>query len=205
MASKVDLCNFALGLVAEARIGSIDDSNEPARLCKLHLEQTVREVLRKANWRACRKRAALAASATDPVFGWNKAYPLPVDWLRTVSLNDIDPENVERPLFEVEGTDLLTDETTANIVYIADVTQEAGGAGYARMDALLIRACYTLLASKLAWALQQSRTLRESLLAEFDVIVREAKSVNARDAFEPLVNQRTESGWIAGRFSGTGA
>ena len=205
MPSKTDICNFALGRVAETRIASIDDTNEPARLCKLHLDQTVREVLRRGLWRSCRKRAALAVSATAPAFAWNKAYPLPVDFLRVVSFNDLDPDNVTRPLFEIEGTELLTDETTANIVYVADVTQEAGGAGFNRMDPLLVKAVATMLAAKLAWPLQQSRTLQESLLQEVEADIRKGATAGARDAFEPLVNQASESTWISARNVGTGA
>lgn len=205
MPSKTDICNFALGRVAEAQISNIDEANTPARLCKLHLDQTVREVLRRATWRSCRKRAALALSSTAPVFGWNKAYPLPVDFVRMVSFNDLDPENVTRPLFEIEGTDLLTDEGAANIVYVADITQETGGAGFNRMDPLLTKAVATALAAKLAWPLQQSRTLQESLLQELENDIRKAGTAGARDAFEPLVNQRTESSWIDARNTGTGA
>lgn len=205
MPSKTDICNFALGRVAEARITNIDESTEPARLCKLHLDQTVREVLRRSTWRSCRKRAALALSSTAPAFAWNKAYPLPVDFIRMVSFNDLDPENVTRPLFEIEGTDLLTDEGTANIVYVADITQETGGAGFNKLDPLLVKAVATGLAAKLAWPLQQSKTLQESLLAEFESDIRKAGTAGARDAFEPLVNQLTESSWIDARNVGTGA
>lgn len=203
MASKTQICNFALGLVASEGINSIDDATEPARQCKLHLDQTTREVLRLAPWRSCRKRAVLVANAAVPAFGWDKSYLLPVDWLRMVSFNDIDPTDVRRELFEVEGRDLLTDEATANIIYIADVTTEAGGAGYNRLDALLTKAVYYSLAAKLAWPLQQSRTLAESLNASADALVRQAKSVNARDAFEPLINPVDGSDWVNARQSST--
>ena len=108
-------------------------------------------------------------------------------------------------MFEIEGTDLLTDETTANIVYVADVTQEAGGAGFNRMDPLLVKAVATMLAAKLAWPLQQSRTLQESLLQEAEADIRKGATAGARDAFEPLVNQASESTWISARNVGTGA
>lgn len=205
MPSKTDICNFALGRVAEARITNIDEATEPARLCKLHLDQTVREVLRRSLWRSCRKRAALVASSTAPAFAWIKAYPLPVDFVRIVSFNDIDPENVTRPLFEIEGNELLTDEAVANIVYVADVTQESGGGGYNRLDPLLTKAVATALAAKLAWPLQQSRTLQDSLLQELEADIRKAATAGARDAFEPLVNLRSESSWIDARNIGTGA
>lgn len=199
MASKTDICNFALGLVAEERIGAITDATEPARLCLLHLDQTVREVLRRQNWRSCRKRAALVQSATAPAFGWDYAYPLPVDWVRTVAFNEIDPQMVTRDLFEIEGRSLLTDETTANILYIYDVTQSASAAGYGDLDPFLVKAIYTALAAKLAWPLQQSRTLQEKLESDVEAIIRTAATAGARDAFEPLVNEASESRWAQSR------
>lgn len=203
MASKTQICNYALGLVAVEGINSIDDATEPARQCRLHLEQTTREVLRMAPWRSCRKRAVLVANATAPAFGWDLSYPLPVNWLRMVSFNDIDPTDIRRELFEIEGKELLTDETTANIVYIADITMETGGAGYNQMDALLTKAVYTALAAKLAWPLQQSRTLKESLEASVVQFVKDAKAVNARDAFAPLINPVDGSEWVSGRINST--
>ncbi len=203
MASKTQICNFALGLVAVEGIGSIDDATEPARQCKLHLDQTTREVLRMAPWRSCRKRAVLVANATAPAFGWDKSYPLPVNWLRMVSLNDIDPKDIRRELFEIEGKNLLTDEAIANIVYIEDVTLEAGGAGFNQMDALLTKAVYTSLAAKLAWPLQQSRTLKESLEQSAEAYVKKAMSANARDAFAPLITPTDGSDWVPSRLSST--
>lgn len=200
MTTKTDICNFALGRVAEARISSIDEANEPARLCKLHLEQTVREILRRANWRSCRKRAALTESSTPPAFGWARAYPLPVDCLRIVSFNNQDPQIVERTLFEVEGRVLMTNEAVAKIVYVQDITQETGNSGYGRMDPLLVKAVTTALAAKLAWPLQQSRTLQESLIDEAEADIRRANSASARDAFEPLVSQQNGSRWFTSRF-----
>jgi hypothetical protein len=203
MASKTQICNYALALVAAESINSIDDATETARLCKLHLDQTTREILRLANWRSCRKRAVLVANATAPVFGWDVAYLLPTDWLRTISFNDIDPTNIRRELFEIENGELLTDEAEANIVYVADITTEAGGAGFNRMDVLLTKVVYTALAAKLVWPLQQSRTLKESLEGSVLQYLKEAKSANARDAFAPLISPMDGSEWLSARETST--
>jgi hypothetical protein len=202
MPSQVDFANFALGLVAEQRITSIDNDTEPARLCKLHLAETTREVLRAGLWRCAFQRATLTQDSPAPNFGWTYSYALPVDWLRTVSFNDTDPEDVERWLFEVESGHLLTDESTAKIVYVADVTTQSGGAGYNQLDPLCARAVYTLLASKLAFPLQQAVALKTSLLEEYERIIAKAAAVNARDAFSPLVNRLSQSSWIRARSVG---
>lgn len=201
MPSKTDICNYALGLIAEDRIQSIDDANEPARLCKLHLDATIREVLRDALWRSCRKRAALTQDTTAPAFGWTYYYSLPVDFIRMVSINDTDIFTIERDLYEVEGKKIATNETIAKIIYIFDITQESGGSGYNNMDPMLTEAVYTKLAAKLAWQLQQSRTLRESILQQYMELLRKAKGADARDGFDPLPARGADSGWIQTRLS----
>lgn len=203
MASKTEICNFALGLVASDSISSIDEATVTARLCKLHMDQTTREVLRRAPWRSCRARAVLVANTAIPAFGWNKSYPLPPNWLRMVSFNEIEPCNIRKELFEIEGKELLTDQGTANIVYIRDITQETGGPGFNQMDAMLTKAVYTALASKLAWPIQQSRTLKESLEASAEDILKKAMNINARDAWEPLQNPLDGSEWLPARISST--
>lgn len=203
MASKTEICNYALALVAIESISSVDAATEPARLCKLHLEQTTREVLRMAYWRSCRRRAALVLNTQAPAFGWAKSYPLPVDWLRMVSFNECDPDNVRRVMFEVEGRELLTDEGSARIVYIRDITLESAGGSWNAMDPLLTKAVYTALAAKLAWPMQQSRTLADSLNAQVVEYVKQAKTINARDAFEPVQQSGDGSSWIPARVAST--
>jgi hypothetical protein len=197
MPSPTDLANFALGLVAEQRITSLTDDSEPARLCNLHLANTVREVLRGGLWRCARKRAVLTQNAVAPAFGWHYSYPLPPDFLRAVSLNETEPQDIEDTLWEIEGKELLTDENTASLIYISDVTTQTGGAGYNQLDAMCARAVYTSLAAKLAVALQgQAVNLHQSLLQQAELFIAKANVVNMRDACEPLMNRTTGSGWI---------
>lgn len=106
------------------------------------------------------------------------------------------------PLFEIEGRTLLMNEGTARIVYTRDVTQQIddpGAAHIADLDPLCARAIVTALASKLAWPFQQSRTLRESLLSEYDGVIARARNANSRDAFENTLQPSRQSAWLHAR------
>lgn len=201
MASKLDLANFALAEVAEQQITDFNEDSTPARLVSLHFNQAVREVLREGLWKCARTSAVLAELATAPDFGWAKAYQLPNDILRLVSFNDIDPDDVREELFEIRGDQLQTDETLAKVVYIRDLTIADGDIN--AMDALLTKAVVLNLASKLAWPLQQSRTLQENLLGRYGEALRKAKAADARDEFRPTVNRLTSSRWQNSRYGST--
>jgi len=84
----------------------------------------------------------------------------------------------------------------ARIVYIRDITVD-GEHGIGDTDALFDAACAYKLASKLAWPLQQSRTLKESLEQSYATALQKAKSVSSREAFE---RQRSAFDWHGSRF-----
>ena len=184
-------------MVAEQSIMALTDNTQAARLCKTHYAPTVREVMRSGNWRCARRRLSLAPMAEVPAFGWRFQYQLPGDFIRVVTLNDAETTCPRCPVFEVEGRVLLTNETVVNLVYIYDIANS--DANVSDIDPLCARAIATLLASKIAWPVQQSRTLRESLLEEYERVKSEAKTANARDAKEP--RQPPESDWLAARRS----
>lgn len=198
MSSQIELVNMALAEVAEvAPLTDINEDSTPARLVRVHYAASVREVLREGLWKAARTSAVLAELATAPDFGWAKAYQLPNDFVRLVSFNEISTDDVTEELFEIRGDQLLTDETVAKIVYVRDVT--IGDGDINALDALLTRAVVLNLALKLAWPLQQSRTLQENLEIRFKEAMRRAKAADARDEFKPLVNRANSSRWIASR------
>lgn len=198
MANQTDICNFALAEVSENPITTLTEANERARLCNLHFKQVVREVLRGAKWRCARTRAVLSQSSPVPAFGWDYKYALPADYIRLISLNQVDPDTVDKPMHEVEAKYLLTDETTASITYVYDVTYASD---YSVLDALIVKAISLALAAKLAWPLQQSRTLKESLEQSAERALRKAKGVNSREAREPLEDQTQSSQWFTSRNS----
>jgi len=81
MASPVDVCNEALGLIGEQRIGSLDDDNTRARHCKTFYQPTLKRALRFANWAFAREQAELAQIAEAPLFNFTFSYRLPDDYI----------------------------------------------------------------------------------------------------------------------------
>lgn len=200
MQTQTDICNQALAMVSEGNILSIDDPNPRARLCKTHYASTMREVLRSGTWRCARGRKVLSRMADPPAFGWKHQYQLPDDFVRVITLNDADTLSQACPLFEVEGRRLLTNEGMVNLVYVRDMSNEDARNNSAELDPLTARAVAVLLASKLAWPLQQSRTLRESLLREYDLALSDARTANARDAKDRIPPDTEGSQWFPSRF-----
>jgi len=198
MASRTEIANYALALVAEQKVADItDESNGPqAKWADLLFDQSLKEVLRSHIWSCARKRQAITADSAAPDFGWAKSYTLPADYVRIVTLNNVDPDDVDKPFFEIEDHKLLTDETTCNLVYIYLVDP-------GKLDALAAEALYTLLASKLAWALQQNRTLRLQLLEEYQAILSRAMHIDSFERQSPAVSRRRMSSWIPARYSST--
>lgn len=201
MPSLLEIANMALGEVAEQSITSLDDATTPARLCKKYIYQAIREALGKGKWKCARKAAELGQLTDAPAFGWTYAYQLPTDYIRLVSFNEVDTEEQDQELFERQGSKLLTDESTASIIYICDLS--ANGNDINLLSPLLAKACYLNLASKLAWSLQQSRTLRDSLTKDYQDALREAKAADSNEEFRPVVNPASGSRWIPSRFSST--
>lgn len=197
MPNQTELCNLALAEISENSITDISEENERARLCSLHLDPTIGEVLRSGKFRCARKRAVLAQDSVAPGFGYTYSYQLPSDFLRVVSFNDTDPDVITKQLFEIEGSKLLTDESTANLVYVRDVSQADE---YAALDPLTARAVYLALAVKLAIPLAASGQIKADVRADAEMALARAKGASARDARAPLEDQGASSEFVLSRL-----
>lgn len=81
MASKVAICNMALGAVGVGdQIANLDtERSAEARACRLFYEDTLKELLRLFPWPFAKKTAALALVEEDPNDEWAYSYRYPVD------------------------------------------------------------------------------------------------------------------------------
>jgi len=197
--NRTDICNYALAEISETLVTDItsEDEGEAAIKCNALYDATKREVLRLHKWKCAGKLVVLAENDADPAFGYAKSFALPDDFIRIISINDVDPDDVDRPLFKRRGRDIYTDETTVSLDYVAEIEDSL-------LDPLLIKCIYTLLASKLAWVVQQNRSLREEMKEDFyKVVLPEAKNIDATEAREPIPSHRRQSNWIPGRYTST--
>jgi alpha-D-ribose 1-methylphosphonate 5-triphosphate diphosphatase PhnM len=119
----VEIANSALDLVGQSQIMSLDDNTVAARKAKLHIYDAIREVLGVGKWTSAKKTADLGAELSPvPTNGWAHRYQLPNDYVRLVTFNDTDPGDRQLKNWEIYGHELHTDETTATLCYICDLT-----------------------------------------------------------------------------------
>lgn len=160
---ETKICNLALGKIGSVRIMSLADASQTARYCTLFYAQTRDEILRSHSWNFATKRAALSALSAAPLFGWDAQYQLPTDCLRVLQLNGFEATE-QSDQFAIEQGVLLTDETTAQIIYTARI-EDAN-----LYDPLFIKALSIRLAAELAQPLTGSRSAGPELLKEYDAL-----------------------------------
>jgi hypothetical protein len=183
--SQVEICNFALSKIGDYKIVSLDDESKEARACSLYYPLARDTVLRSHYWNCARARAELAAESSSPVFGYTYSFPLPVDCLRVMAMEE------QRQHYEIEGRRILTNESSCKIIYIKKVTDTT------EFDPLLVEVIALKLAALLAGTLTGSKSLTESLLKELEILLADARSV---DAMEDNREIDIESSWTDARY-----
>jgi hypothetical protein len=185
MASSVGMCNAALIRIGANEITSLTEDSEEARKCNARFQDTLDALLESHPWNFSIARATLAASATAPNHEWDYQYLLPQRpyCLRVVRLYS-DYE------YKIEGRYLLCNQEDVSIKYVKRVTD---------MNELspMFRECFALyLGAELAYPLAGSNALRQELLGEFGVLIRQARS---KDAQEETPDNFKNGSWFTSR------
>jgi len=177
-ASKTEICSAALLALGQDPINSIDDQNERARLCKQLYEMVLDDELSLHRWKVARKRASLAKEAATPAFGWAYQYALPSDCLRVLSMaNDVD--------YEIEGALLLTNDTSANIIYLyRNATVGAYGPG-------LTSALVARMAAELAMPVTKKDSIVKAAWAAYWSKIGQAIAADGQQGAVEVIEDRT--------------
>lgn len=172
--SAVFICNLALQRLGAARITSVfppDDSTN-ARAANANYDFVRDRELRAHTWNFAKKRAILTPSAVVPLFGYEKAFPVPVDFLRLLppARHDLD--------WRIESNDgrmaiLTNDGDTLEIEYVASITDPT------RFDLLFVDALSLKLAWQLCEQLTQSNAKQEGIMQAYRISISEARRTNA--------------------------
>jgi hypothetical protein len=157
--TSTTISNLALSKIGTESIVSITDGTPTANVCNLIYEPSVNELLRLHNWHFAKAQATLT-SATAPSFHWTRAYTLPADFVRMVGFNKFDDFN-SKPSYEIQGTQLLTNETTATIIYIKS------GVAPASFSGDFVELLSLLLAKKLVLATKADPNIIKLLEAQY--------------------------------------
>lgn len=155
--TDVEMCNLAFDLLRHnERCTSISAPvNESEALASRWYDLTRRSILRAFPWNFARKRVTLTPSTTDPGFGYENAYNLPLDYLGLCFIGE-NPTDTYEEDFLIENGKIFIDNDDGDLYlcYIADVTEVA------KFDALFM----DLLTAELAVRFANSITgLNKSL------------------------------------------
>lgn len=191
--TEAALCSAALNLLGDDSIVNLTDDSDRARLCNRLYEIERDATLRAHRWNSAITRVALAELAAAPIHGWAKAFQLPSDpfCLRAISINEGQAPNatatdqIDDPgdPFSVEGRRLLTNAGTANLRYIARITDPAV------FDALLYDTIIARMAWRMAFHITGLRTFADDMKKQYDQILTEARAMDAQEGTpDPLVS-----------------
>lgn len=190
MSSAVDICNSALAKIGTARITSLDDNTEEARLCKELYPKLKLELLRSHPWNFAINRVELAAIVTDPIYEHDIQFQIPENCLRVLGIDAT--ENYKNIVWKIEGRKILASGvTTMKMKFIdADVVEDDFDASFA--EALAFR-----LASDLAYPVAQSITLASGLFERYEKSLSLARCY---DAQEGSSDRFVADNWLDARF-----
>ena len=176
MASVVNICNSALNLIGASTISALTEDTKNARLCNQRYEPVRNRVFRSHNQNCLIKRVQLAANSTDPVIEFDKSYALPSDCLRVLKIHNATTDSIASNLvYKIEGRNIITDETTVYLIYIA-LDEDPNN-----YDSYLREAISHQLAADLAYAITNNATLANNYMTRADERLREARFIDATE------------------------
>jgi len=176
MASVVNICNSSLNLLGASTISALTEDTKNARLCNQRYEPVRNRVFRGHNWNCLIKRVQLAANSTDPVVEYAKSYALPSDCLRVLKIHNGTTDSIASDLdYKIEQRNIVTDQTTVYLVYIA-LDEDPNN-----YDSYLREAISHQLAADLAYAITNNATLANNYMTRADERLREARFIDATE------------------------
>lgn len=184
MATVTSVCNHALGLCGQSRIGGIEpiEDNDRSRACAQFFAETLDTVLYDVPWNFATRRASLGAPLSEtPAYEWTYAYQLPSDpyCLRVLSTNQSSLPWV------VEGRQLLIDSSAVSIKYTARITDES------QWDPGFAHALALLLSAKIAYTLTKNPKLAEALEQRYFLYRDQHATSNAQEGAPPRRREST--------------
>ncbi len=125
MPSKLSLYNGALNVLGERNLASLTENREPRhKLDDIYDNDMIDRVLQHGQWKFAKRTAQLQASTTiTPEFGYQFAYELPTDFIRTLGVAS--DEFFIQPLtqYDKEGATLFCEIETLYLMYVSNDSQ----------------------------------------------------------------------------------
>ena len=193
MPAETDVINRGLRLIGAQPIVSRTDGTPPANAANDIYDEVRLALLQSHPWNFATKRVKLAQSSTTPIFEFDYGYPLPSDWVRTVSVHDNDAGH-GTVLFRMEiiGTQraIVTSSDEIWLRYIADISDPN------LMTADFRKALEESLGRDLAIPLASSNRMQNDLAKQAALSISAARSSDAMGSFPEF---RPRGSWTSSR------
>lgn len=198
MASKIDICNYALQEIGSDTITSLTEGTPAAVECSLRYDSARRALLEMHQWNFAIKRARLNANVATPAFNYDKQYTLPSDFLYLVMtgleeqfqspstqivnsnlyVHDV-PNYGGIDKYRIESDDngdlvLLSHSDEVNIIYVADVEDTQ------KFSKTFVELLSRYLASKIAYRITGSKSERDTQLQIFQQELAEFQAIDSQ-------------------------
>jgi len=197
--SKLSLYNGALRICGERRLASLSENREPRRLLDdIWDDNAIKACLEQGQWVFATRAVQLDYSpSVEPPFGYQYAFDLPTDFIRTVALCS-DPY-FQSPLLQYsqEAGFIFCDLQTIYFKYVSD--DNAYGMDMSMWPETFVKFVQAFLAKELAPRLKNG--------ADQDKIEKEYKAARteslARDAMESPTKFPPPGSWVQARRRGS--
>lgn len=171
MATSVSICSNALLILGAQPINDLAEDLDRARLAA-NLYPSVRDdMLRSHPWNCAVKRVVLSPDTAPPAYWWAYQFPLPPDWLRTLSVGEPWAESDYR----AEGRMLLSNESVLKLRYVFRNEVESS------WDAMLVHCMTLAMAAHMAYPITQSATLAQVQLESLEKALKRARATDGQD------------------------
>lgn len=192
--SKTEIYNNALLKVSKKTVNTPDDDTFEANTCNALWSGALSRTLATYNWSCCTKRVALDRLTTTPTNVYAYEYQLPNDCEKVIRAY----KSTERDDFDfewvIEGSRLLTDESTVIIKYVARPTNTE------TLNAHVTDVLIWNLALALCFPFTGDDNRERALRQEFEQII--LPRAKANDAMESREIEYEESPWIDSLYQG---
>ena len=194
MASKVEICNYALQELGASFITSLTEDTKNARECNLRFDSVRRSLLRMSLWNFAIKRVDLSRETSTPAFNYSYQFALPSDFLKLVMTKNeeqhqsfagatINPLTTVQDIntsyaidkYRVEGKKLVSDSSEVSIIYVSD-TENTG-----EWDSLFTELFTRLLTARIARKITGSAKESQIQMKIFEEELAFAESVDGQE------------------------
>lgn len=195
MASKIEICNFALGYIGKQSIAALTENTESARRVNQFYDVTRDAVLRDYPWAFAKKEVALAISTGDTAVKWQFVYQYPAGCAKVRRLY-ADPataptynttlRNVQSLLDDTDEVpwDMLKINSSLKIVTdlenaYAEITEIVTDPSL--YDPQFVKAFGYALAAELAIPLTKSPTIQAAMMKIYGTVLPAAQASTANE------------------------